>query len=89
MSKEIDELLDLVEEMNPEAKYPSDMKEAIIGWVERFEMEPVILLDKDKCIEILMKDSEMSYEEAIEYFEFNTIGSWVGEGTPAFATLIK
>ena len=36
-----------------------------------------------------MKDSNMDYEEAQEYFEFNTIGSQVGEGTPAFATLIK
>jgi len=51
-------------------------------------MEPVILLDKDKCIELLMADG-MSLDDAYEYFDFNVIGSWVGEGTPAFATLIK
>jgi len=26
----------------------------------------------------------MTEEEAIEYFEFNVTGAWVGEGTPAF-----
>lgn len=31
----------------------------------------------------------MSLEDAEEFFEFNVIGSWVGDGTPCFATLIK
>ena len=26
----------------------------------------------------------MSFPEAQEYFEFNILGSWVGEQTPAF-----
>ena len=26
----------------------------------------------------------MSYEEAIDFFEFNVIGAYVGEHTPAF-----
>jgi hypothetical protein len=25
-----------------------------------------------------------SYEEAYEFFEFNQLGSWVGESTPCF-----
>jgi hypothetical protein len=28
----------------------------------------------------------MTYNEAIEYFEFNIIGAWVGEHTPLFLT---
>ena len=28
----------------------------------------------------------MTYEEAVEYFEFNVIGAWVGEQTPMFLT---
>jgi len=38
--------------------------------------------DYDKCIAVLEKD--MSYDEAVEYFEFNTVGAWVGEHTPIF-----
>lgn len=34
------------------------------------------------CIEILM--DEMSEEEAIDYFEFNTLGVYVGEKTPVW-----
>lgn len=33
-----------------------------------------------------MKDG-MSHEEAIEFFYFNVIGAWIGEGTPCFAVL--
>ena len=88
MGERIEDFIEMMESINPEAAYPSDMKEAIIGYVERIGMEPIILLDREKCLDILMKDSNMTYDEAIEYFEFNTIGSWVGEGTPAFATLI-
>jgi hypothetical protein len=35
-----------------------------------------------KCLEILMVDDEMSLEDAIEYFEYNVRGSYVGEKTP-------
>ena len=34
-----------------------------------------------KCIEILVLQG-MSVEDAIEYFDFNTKGSYVGEKTP-------
>ena len=45
------------------------------------------MLDKDKCIDIFINRDDMSYEEAIEHFEFNVIGSYM-EGVPAFATFI-
>jgi hypothetical protein len=62
--------------------------DAIIGTVERYgDAETIILYDKDKVIEILMAD--MSEEDAVEHFYFNIIGAYVGEGTPAFATLLK
>ena len=31
-------------------------------------------------------DEPHLYEEAVEYFEYNTIGAWVGEHTPVFIT---
>ena len=86
--KDVDQLLGIMSDLNPEAVYPSDMKEAIIGYVERFGTAPLVLLDRDKCIDILIKGG-MTFEDAQEYFEYNTIGSWVGEGTPVFATLIN
>ena len=82
----VDDLLERISDINCEALYPTDMKDAVIGMVERFGMQPLVLLDRDKCIEILMRD-DMDAEEAEEFFEYNTIGSWLGDGTPCFATI--
>ena len=54
---------------------------AIIGIVERPGLE-AICYDYRKVIEILM--SEMSEDEAREYFSFNMIGAYMGEFTPVF-----
>lgn len=35
-----------------------------------------------KCIEILQTEDGMTYDEALEYFEFNVSGAYVGEQTP-------
>lgn len=51
--------------------------EAVIG-IDESTMR--LIYSVSKCIEILMKD--MPEEEAIEYFEFNVSGSYVGEKTP-------
>jgi hypothetical protein len=85
----IENFLEEMGEINEKALYPTDMKDAIVGMVERFGMEPQILLDREKCIEILASQG-MTHEEALEFFEFNTIGAFMGEeGTPCFATFIK
>jgi len=61
---------------------------AVIGTVERCgQTEAVVLYDKDKVIEILTRD--MPLEDALDYFEYNILGAYVGEGTPAFATLVE
>jgi hypothetical protein len=51
--------------------------EAIIG-VEESTMR--LIYSVSKCIEILCKDMDM--EDAIEYFDFNVSGSYMGEKTP-------
>lgn len=83
-----DEFFEEMYELNEKALYPTDLKEAIIGYVERFGQDPLILVDKQKCMEIYMKRDKMSYEDASEYSEFNVIGAWMGERTPCFATLL-
>jgi len=58
---------------------------AFIGTGERWGQPNVAVYDKDKCINILAEN--MSYEEAVEYFNFNIAGAWVGEQTPIFVDL--
>ena len=62
---------------------PTGFDDAVIGSVRRFN-EEFALLDESKCIEILMERDGMTEEEAVEYFEFNIIGAWMGEETPCF-----
>jgi hypothetical protein len=54
---------------------------AFIGIGRQFG-KPIAIYDRTKCIEILME--EMTYEEAEEYFQYNTEGAWVGDQTPIF-----
>ena len=56
--------------------------EAIIGQVMRFNQE-FVLYDHDKVIEILMSEG-MSYDDALEHWSHNMVGSWVGEHTWGF-----
>jgi hypothetical protein len=51
--------------------------EAIIG-IEESSMR--LIYSVSKCIEILEK--QMSKEEAVEHFNFNVSGAYVGEKTP-------
>lgn len=83
------EILDLASEYGRRLLYPDGMEDAIIEVVERFGMSPVILLDRQKCIEIYIERDGMDEEEANEFFDFNTIGAWMGEATPAFATIYR
>jgi|688.fasta_scaffold471696_2 hypothetical protein len=54
--------------------------DAVIG-IEPMTMR--VVYDIDKVIEILM-DQGMDNDEAIEYYEFNIVGAYVGEQTPLF-----
>lgn len=82
-----DDILDMVHEINKEAIYPKDLKGAVIGYVERFGLQPLVLLDKEKCYKIFMDRDGMTYEDAVEFFYYNVLGAWMGEGTPCFASL--
>lgn len=46
----------------------------------------MVLYNTDIVIEVLV-DQGMSDQEAWEYFDYNIIGAYMGDGTPAFATL--
>jgi len=58
--------------------------EAILGTARRCGQSDLIAYDVAKIIDILVTRDDMDIEEAIEYFEFNILGGWHGEGTPCF-----
>ena len=56
--------------------------DCILGIMERFGQGPCLAYDKDKMIQKLEKD--MTHQQALEFFDFNIVGAWVGVATPAF-----
>jgi len=56
---------------------------AFVGYVDRFGQQTIACYDHEKVIETF-KSQGMSDDEAREFFSYNTIGAWAGEGTPCF-----
>lgn len=59
------------------------------GYADAFlgvtDLEPKrAVYNKEKMIEIVMVEDNCSYLEAVEWLEFNTWNSYVGENTPIY-----
>ena len=63
--------------------------EAFIGFSQRLN-EPMLAVYKwQRMVQILKNRDKMSYEEAVEYIEYNCIGAWIGEQTPIIVMPIE
>jgi hypothetical protein len=71
------------EPLDPNTLYADGFEDALIGlgWQHT---KLIAVYDYKKCVEILMTREEMTHEEAIEWMEFNVVGSYAGEYTPIF-----
>jgi len=56
----------------------------IVGIIESFGKPPIVCYDKKLLLETMIEQGMESLEEALEYFEFNVLGSWMEESTPVF-----
>jgi hypothetical protein len=56
---------------------------------ERINLGPVVAYSVEKILDILINRDGMTYEEAIEYYDYNIVGAWMGELTPVFITNYK
>jgi hypothetical protein len=73
-------MLDKITQMFPEEKFmvPIGFDGALIG--VDYESH-CLVYSINKCIELLVEQG-MDEDEAIEYFDFNVAGAYVGEKTP-------
>ena len=65
------------------AKTADGFEKALLGFGYQFNT-PVAVYSRDRCLHVLMERDGMSREDALEYFDFNVAGAWVGEGMPVF-----
>ena len=63
--------------------------EAIIGFADRCGMQSIVAYDFDKVIDILVDKYDMDEDEAMEWYDFNMLGAYMGENTPIFVTDLR
>lgn len=76
-----DEMRQEISEHNPNALVFDGHANAIIGMAVQHGSRPVILYDGLKIVDNLMLMG-MTYDEAVEFFEFNMACAYHGEDTP-------
>lgn len=81
MRDRLEYLMEVLEEEG--ALVAKEFEDALIGYTNGANL--VAVYDYDVCVHILMEDN-MTYEQAIEYMEYNVVGGYVGDKTPVFIT---
>jgi len=79
--------LQFVKDNYPDVLIADGFDDAIIGIAERYGMNPVVLYNKNKCLNIMQTRDGMSEEDAIDFFYYNIVGAYMGEHTPCFAEI--
>lgn len=77
--------IDILREAYPDEEFlqADGFDDALLGVVTDFNSEPRLAYSRKLCLDILMKQS-MDYDEALEYFDYNVQGAYVGEKTPVW-----
>jgi hypothetical protein len=76
-----EDLIDTIKKENPAALFPTGFEAAVIGIALRADVQ-VLVLSEERIIEILKTD--MSEEEAYEYYSFNIEGAHMGNNDPYY-----
>jgi hypothetical protein len=84
---ELPEKINELAAANDEAITFDGYEDALIGICHQFGRPPVACYDLDKCLKILQERDGMTEEDALEFFDFNTLGCSVGDSTPVFIKL--
>lgn len=77
--------MDQLREENPDAIILAGYDSAFMGIARRCGQPSVAAYSYWKIIDELRK--EMSYDDAVEFFEFNIGGAWMGENSPVFVEI--
>ena len=79
---------EFISEENEEALFLTEaiFDKALIGVGRRCGQPSIAVYDAKQLIDCYM-EMGMTHEEAEEFFEYNTVGAWLGEHTPIFVTM--
>jgi hypothetical protein len=74
---------DLADQFGDDLLFADNFDDAIIGIASGHDAGRVVY-DYDKMIEVFVRDNGCTYEDALEYLEYNTLGAYVGKQTPLY-----
>ena len=80
--------IDVMEELNSLALYPTGFEDAIAGIIYKRD-KYLFVMDSNRIVEILKEDEDMSHEEAVEYYDFNIKQAYLGVFTPLYMELVE
>ena len=63
--------------------FASGFEEAILGYCAH-NGNNLVVYSADSCVEIMMDREGFTYDQAVEWVEYNVIGSYAGNETPIF-----
>ena len=82
-----DLMMKTIAHLNPDALFVDGLDDALIGASYRGPSgQTVACYDRDKCIELIIEQDELTYVEALEHFEKSVEGAFVGKSSPLFVT---
>lgn len=76
-----------LKELNSDIIFYSGLDDALVGYCDIFN-KTIALYDKEKAVNILVTKNNWSEEDALEFFNYNIIDSYLGEFTPGFITYL-
>jgi len=80
------EVIEALAESGEEILLADGFEDALLGATQTFERGGYryrAVYSVRGCVEILMRQGS-TYERAVEYLDYNTLGAYCGEGTPSF-----
>lgn len=87
--RKLEYVMDLCAELNEDVLSCDGFDDCIMGISVGQHNKAVLVYDRDRIIKKLMFRDDMTHSEAIEFFEYNISGSYLGESTPLYVTSIK
>lgn len=79
----------MIARLNEDALFLDGFDDALIGCCQRGPGgKTVAVYDREVIIETMLNRDGMSYMEAVEYFDFNIEGAYVGKSTPLIVSIM-
>lgn len=72
-----------ISDLDPEILLFDGFDEAIVGVASRCGQPLIAVYGMGRMVRVLVDRDGLTEEEAVEHLEFNVLGGWLGERTPA------